>query len=342
MTRRLAMISGRPAFKEDVYRSRVVPFLNWRPWWSNLPQELGSKFVTQLRYCFGVARSASRSLWLLLSGAAFDPLITANIFSVQSFARAFAYWHDRGEFETQQMEAMRRQDHDGDRFPRDSTRKLELRKHDPSLVRQGAKNDIGKLAHLMRERWRQQQFQQFCEQKRREAVEVRLIAGATVYDEGVVAKARLLFRNATAEERDVMLGASFSQRHMTKSIAERHRRTRVHLHKCPWCNDSVIPDWQHVTWQCEGFQANRPARPESVWARRFGWPNDANETMNACKHRLAFLGEVRATVRARCGFWFPVSFLLLLQVCGALWSLRPPVHQHKLGMIYSNTAIFGK
>ena len=54
MTRRLAMISGRPAFKEDVYRSRVVPFLNWRPWWSNLPQELGSKFVTQLRYCLKI------------------------------------------------------------------------------------------------------------------------------------------------------------------------------------------------------------------------------------------------------------------------------------------------
>ena len=45
----------------------------------------------------------------------------------------------RRDFETQQMEAMRRQDHAGDRLPRKSTRKLEMRKHDPSLVRPGSK-----------------------------------------------------------------------------------------------------------------------------------------------------------------------------------------------------------
>ena len=170
----------------------------------------------------------------------------------------------------------------------------------------GAKNDIGKLAHLMRERWRQRQFQRFCEHKRREAVEIRLTTGATEYDDWVVAKARLLFRNATAEERGVMLGASFSPAAYDKIHRREAPLDPVFLHECPWCNCKLIPDWQHVAWQCEGFQANRPARPEAIWARRFGWPNDANSS--ACV-------SWRSQGHRACTLWLLTAFEVSSSSC---------------------------
>ena len=185
MTQHLAVISSHSAFKEHVYTPRVVPILNWRPRRGKLPLDLGSKFVNQLRYIFGVARSSSWHLWLLLSGAASDPALTADIASLQAHAGAFAYWRGRG-----------------------TVLQTSRWKRIVSRIGHHAKNNSGKLGHLMRERWGQIQFQRFCEHNRREAEELRAHDGATVYVGEIISTARRLFQGATTEERGVMLGAS--------------------------------------------------------------------------------------------------------------------------------------
>ena len=88
--------------------SSTAAFLNKSRALAMTPRNAGSKFITQLRDRFGVARSASKSLWLLLSGAAFDFSITA-----MSVYRLMHVLSPTCDFEAQQMETMYRQDHAG-------------------------------------------------------------------------------------------------------------------------------------------------------------------------------------------------------------------------------------
>ena len=97
-----------------------------------------------------------------------------------------------------------------------------------------------------------------------------------------------------------MLGASYSVAAFDKLRRNAGKHDQVLVRKCPYCDAPVVPDWQHLSWECPSFARDRPEVPAYVLSRRFGWPGPG-EGMTTAAPRLAFLAGVRARVRLGFG-----------------------------------------
>ena len=301
MVARLATMPFPPAFREDLFRTRIVPLLAWRAWWEPVDkQTLGEKWTTKLRKAFGVARAASRHLWKLLTGVHVEMGPATDIAGLRHFARAYAYWTGsgvelrRGRWRARAAMLMRRAGFREQRpgLWRDSQGVLCRWEH-PHV-----KHDLDRVAHKLRELSRKEQFQAFLLHPRREQAEA--ISAGVGYDEGICKVARALFSRASKEQRGVMLGASYSVAAFDKLRRNAGKHDQVLVRKCPYCDAPVVPDWQHLSWECPSFARDRPEVPAYVLSRRFGWPGPG-EGMTTAAPRLAFLAGVRARVRLGFG-----------------------------------------
>eukprot|EP00439_Symbiodinium_sp_Y106_P054458 s4338_g7.t1 len=302
MVARLATMPFPPAFREDLFRTRIVPLLAWRAWWEPVDkQTLGEKWATKLRKAFGVARAASRHLWKLLTGVHVEMGPATDIAGLRHFARAYAYWTGsgvelrRGRWRARAAMLMRRAGFREQRpgLWRDSQGVLCRWEH-PHV-----KHDLDRVAHKLRELSRKEQFQAFLLHPRREQAEA--ISAGVGYDEGICKVARALFSRASKEQRGVMLGASYSVAAFDKLRRNAGKHDQVLVRKCPYCDAPVVPDWQHLSWECPSFARDRPEVPAYVLSRRFGWPGLDSEPI-----RLELSAYVGAAVHLLGTFirWF--------------------------------------
>ena len=289
MVARLATMPFPPAFREDLFRARIAPLLAWRAWWEPVDEHtLGEQWTTKLCKAFGVARAASRHLWKLLTGVHVEMGPAIDIAGLRHFARACAYWLGsgvalrRGRWHAraavlvsgacfQEQRPGLWQDSHG----------VVCRWEQPHL-----KPDMDRVAHMLRELRRREQFQAFLHHA----------SAGVVYDEGVCKTARALYAKATKEQRRVMLGASYSV--AVRRGAGKH--DEVHVRACPYCAASLLCRAGNLSWECPSFSQDRPVVPAYVLSRSLGWPGPG-EGKTAAAPRLVFLAGVRARIRVGLG-----------------------------------------
>ena len=60
-----------------------------------------------------------------------------------------------------------------------------------------------------------------------------------------------------------------------------------------WCGRRVIPEWQHIAWDCEYTAQTRPRIPTDPLQLRLGWATHA-DTEDFARRVLLHLAKVRA------------------------------------------------
>ena len=63
--------------------------------------------------------------------------------------------------------------------------------------------------------------------------------------------------------------------------------------ECEWCGRRVIPDWQHIAWDCEFTAHTRPRTPTDPLQLRLGWATHT-DTEDSARRVLLHLAKVRA------------------------------------------------
>lgn len=130
-------------------------------------------------------------------------------------------------------------------------------------------------AHMLRQSWRQVQFASFKQSSRRDAAQIQEVS----YDENRTTLARHLWRSQDAHGRGVLTDAIVSDARFDviqgKPIAG-----------CQWCRTDALPDWNHLTWHCDGFYASREELqvPADNLQKTLGWPVGGPDDKKILEH----------------------------------------------------------
>ena len=66
---------------------------------------------------------------------------------------------------------------------------------------------------------------------------------------------------------------------------------------CNWCQQEVVPEWDHMVWSCIAFAKGRPRLPERRLQRRLAWPMTGDKLYDV--QVAAHAARVRAEVLQR-------------------------------------------
>ena len=293
MVARLATMPFPPAFREDLFRARIAPLLAWRAWWEPVDEHtLGEQWTTKLRKAFGVAKAVSRHLWKLLTGVHVEMGPAIDVAGLTHFARACAYWLGsgvalrRGRWHARAAVLM-----SGAGFQEQrpglwqDSHGVVCRWEQPHM-----KPDMDRVAHMLRELRRREQFQAFLHHARREQAEA--LSAGVVYDEGVCKTARALYAKATKEQRRVMLGASYSVAAYDKVRRGAGKHDEVHVRACPYCAASLL---------CRAGSILAGSAPAFPWTVL--WP-----LLTYCPGALDGLAQVKGRLLQLRGLFFLLGF----------------------------------
>ena len=294
---RIKLLPVDVASKETLVRTRVTAKVAWGIWLEPFVDSF--KFTTQVKMVILGHRNGSRPLWELLAGHWVCPTTWGLLQSFGYLARGLLFWQTCGHPKR-----------GGQWFDQISG---ELNKLGFTETNNGfAHPQVGRIRwpytenlgnfkqwlhaaqHCIRESWRVKQFNNFLSSKRRDAEALRHVI---TYDSKVTEIARKVYQAATVEQRAVMVGAAWS-------IQQYYRvNTRGTLDACPCCGKHLVPSWYHLCWECEHFNSQRVVPPwESSLALRLGWPLPGHTFQDGMR-LVHFMGAVRASARAQCGFY---------------------------------------
>ena len=294
---RLASAGLAPGLKAGLARTRVTPLVTWGRWLSSPEDSQAFRLGTAVKFAVRGHRTASRDLVQLFHGHWMDLKFAGVHSSFAALARALQFWTARGLYYSG-GQWFRQLCHDMQDLGWHRT--LGGFQHSdlghvqwPGPQLSAAFNRwIGRALHALRESWRRLRLRSFLGRPR---IDSRLLGPAWPYSETVVRKARSHFAQAGQEQRGCLVGA-------VHSVA-RYRRIREEgLGMCPFCQAVVIPDWEHLAWQCRILlRIARSFRWQSMllagWAGRASTPRMWRDAAV-----LDHLGKLRKAVREHSGF----------------------------------------
>ena len=260
---RLASAGLAPGLKAGLARTRVTPLVTWGRWLSSPEDSQAFRLGTAVKFAVRGHRTASRDLVQLFHGHWMDLKFAGVHASFAALARALQFWTAQG-LNYSGGQWFRQLCHDmqdlGWRRTLGGFQHSDLGHVEwPGPQLSAAFNRwIGRALHALRESWRRLRLSSFLGRPR---IDSRLLGPAWPYSETVVRKARSQFAQAGQEQRGCLVGA-------VHSVA-RYRRIREEgLGMCPFCEAIVIPDWEHLAWQCPHFAQDRPFVPLAEHATR--------------------------------------------------------------------------
>ena len=283
--RRLARAPVSVDIRRSLFRTRIVPLASWGWWFHPIPRHSSQQLFRVYRLVGAVHTAASRHLRAALDGhnMCVDFVSTRQaIQSVQTSLRAGMPW------------------------PALLHQNLLIERACTSLASWGwnlARSKViqharvgtvnlqtdawDKIAHGLRESWREAQWNLFLQQDRRDSAQV---AGANVvYDPARLKAAQGCFSKGSAHHRAVMTGAAHS---LARYQVMFQGQVQPGCHLCG--NPVTVPDWERLAWRCNAFQSQRPGRPQDEAQARLGWPTRNGNAQD--QHVLRHLSEVRRRI----------------------------------------------
>ena len=136
--------------------------------------------------------------------------------------------------------------------------------------------------HLIRESWRQIQFESFRNCERRDAAQARAL-GVLRYDERRCKLARMAASQHGLHAAAVLAGGGVSD-----AVFSVMKGESVEM-QCGWCQQASAATWHHLCWECGAFARGRPPEPSDFMQSRMAWPmgRDAEYDKQVIQHMMS-------------------------------------------------------
>ena len=152
-----------------------------------------------------------------------------------------------------------------------------------------APDNLAKTQHELREAYRQKQWQDFLNSKRRDA-EIITLDSKPPYPTKAAEKLRKMGQDIAPELRAVVVGSFYTiaaseSAHLSELAKQRKEHYDPYKNPptpemlCPWCDTQAACTWNHCAWECPN-RTPKIRTPTCPLQKRMAWPTNPSDSYN--------------------------------------------------------------